>query len=90
MIFCLQVDESVIQAHRIVLASNIPYFRAMFTSDMIESKQNEITLKGLEPDAVEAMINFAYTGRIIINVGNVQSIMLCSSFLHVTKVKVLQ
>ncbi|XP_021962419.2 kelch-like protein 18 isoform X3 [Folsomia candida] len=83
----LKVDESVIQAHRIVLAATIPYFHAMFTNDMIESKQNEVTLKGLDPDAVEQLINFAYTGRITINVNNVQSIMLSSSFLQINKVK---
>ena len=45
----LQVGEQRLTAHRIVLASTIPYFHAMFTSDMVESKQDEITMQGIEP-----------------------------------------
>ena len=44
-----QVGESKFSAHRIVLAAAIPYFHAMFTSDMVESKQEEITMSGIEP-----------------------------------------
>lgn len=33
-------------AHRIVLAATIPYFRAMFCSDMVEQFQNEILIQG--------------------------------------------
>lgn len=50
--FSFQVDENTILAHRIVLAATIPYFHAMFTTDMLESKQNEITLKGMDYEFV--------------------------------------
>ncbi|ODN04215.1 Kelch-like protein 18 [Orchesella cincta] len=83
----VQVDENAIQAHRIVLAATIPYFHAMFTTDMMEAKQNEVTLKGMDYEALESLVNFAYTGRIMININNVQSIMMCASFLQLNKVK---
>lgn len=44
-----QVGEQKFSAHRIILAASIPYFNAMFTHDMMESKQNEITMEGIEP-----------------------------------------
>ena len=44
-----QVDGHQFTAHRIVLASTIPYFQAMFTSDMLESKKKEINIQGVEP-----------------------------------------
>lgn len=37
--------------------------------------------------ALESLVNFAYTGRIMININNVQSIMMCASFLQLNKVK---
>ena len=53
-----------IEAHKLVLAATIPYFHAMFTHNMVESKQNEIVLdeqgETIDPDAFEALINFAY------------------------------
>lgn len=46
---CLQVGEHKFSAHRIVLAASIPYFHAMFTNDMVECKQDEIVMQGMDP-----------------------------------------
>jgi len=46
--FFEQVEDVAVDAHRIVLAATIPYFHAMFTTDMKESKQSEITLQGMD------------------------------------------
>ncbi|KAK9752514.1 BTB/POZ domain [Popillia japonica] len=35
----LKIDDQAFSAHKIVLASTIPYFHAMFTNDMVESRQ---------------------------------------------------
>ena len=43
-----QLGDTKFSAHRIVLAASIPYFQAMFTHDMVEAKQNEITMQGIE------------------------------------------
>ena len=58
---------------------SVPYFHAMFTHDMLESKQDVITIGtecGVEPTALEALLNFSYTGKLIINSANVRSLML--------------
>lgn len=44
-----QVEDQSFSAHRIVLASTIPYFYAMFTHDMTESRIREIKMKEIEP-----------------------------------------
>lgn len=44
-----QVGDHKFSAHRIVLAASIPYFHAMFTNDMMECKQEEIVMQGMDP-----------------------------------------
>ncbi|KAF2883825.1 hypothetical protein ILUMI_22356 [Ignelater luminosus] len=83
----LKVDDQAFSAHKIVLASTIPYFHAMFTNDMIESRQNEIIMQGIEATSLEALINFAYSGRVLLDKNNVQSIMIGASFLQLNKVR---
>lgn len=34
----------------------------MFTNDFGESFQNEIELQGVDPDALEALVTYCYTG----------------------------
>ncbi len=48
MIIFFQVGDAKFTAHRIVLAASIPYFQAMFTHDMVEATQNEITMQGID------------------------------------------
>ncbi|XP_039609452.1 kelch-like protein 18 isoform X1 [Polypterus senegalus] len=83
----LKVGEHKFSAHRIVLAASIPYFHAMFTNDMMECKQDEIIMQGMDPSALEALINFAYNGRLAIDQQNVQSLLIGASFLQLQNVK---
>lgn len=83
----LKVDDEIFTAHRIVLASTIPYFYAMFTHDMVESKQTEVTIHGIDASALEALINFAYSGKVNITAANVQSLLVGASFLQLLKVR---
>ncbi|GJQ72025.1 hypothetical protein Trydic_g3127 [Trypoxylus dichotomus] len=83
----LKIDDQAFSAHKIVLASTIPYFHAMFTNDMVESRQHEIKMHGIDATALEALINFAYSGRVVLDKSNVQSIMIGASFLQLNKVR---
>ncbi|KAK0041311.1 kelch-like protein 18 [Biomphalaria pfeifferi] len=83
----LKVGDQKLSAHRIILAATIPYFHAMFTHDMVENKQSEILMQSVEPSALEALVNFAYTGRIVIDLNNVQSLLIVAGFLHMQAVK---
>ncbi|BES98887.1 BACK [Nesidiocoris tenuis] len=83
----LKVDDQSFTGHRLVLAASIPYFHAMFLNDMAESKQREITMQGIEATALEALVNFAYSGRITITTNNVQCMMVGASFLQLPRVR---
>lgn len=83
----LKVGEHKFSAHRIVLAASIPYFHAMFTSDMAESKQDQILLQGMDPSALESLINFSYSGHLSIDQQSVQSLLIGASFLQLQNVK---
>lgn len=54
-----------IAAHRLVVATLSDYFRAMFESNMLETKQREIIINDIDPDALEKLILYAYEGKLI-------------------------
>lgn len=50
------MEDQSFSAHRIVLAATIPYFYAMFTHDMAESRVKEITMKEIDPQYVHVAL----------------------------------
>ncbi|XP_073998112.1 kelch like family member 18 [Rhodnius prolixus] len=83
----LKAEDQSFSGHRLVLAASIPYFHGMFMHDMVESKQREITIHEIDAMALEALVNFAYSGRVTINTNNVQSLMVGASFLQLPRVR---
>lgn len=85
------------RAHKVVLAAAVPYFRAMFTGGLAESRSDVVEFRvgegdGLgapHPDAgsVEAVINFAYSGKVTISTGNVQNLLTAAAFFQLTQVR---
>lgn len=82
-----QVENETFSAHRVILASQIPFFNAMFSQDYAEYSKKEIELKEIDATALEHLINFAYSGSIRIDTANCQSIMIGASFLQLNKVR---
>lgn len=83
----LIVGEKKIQAHRLVLAAFSDYFSAMFTGDMSETSQFTVHLTDMKPDAVEALIRYAYTSEIEIRVDNVENLLSVACILQIEEVK---
>lgn len=58
------------------MAAASPYFYAMFTGEMSESKQNIVILKEVDPDALELLIEYCYTAQVKVTEENVQVMMV--------------
>ncbi|XP_066892137.1 kelch-like protein 8 isoform X4 [Kogia breviceps] len=52
----LKVGSKLISCHKLVLACVIPYFRAMFLSEMAEAKQTLIEIRDFDGDAIEDLV----------------------------------
>ncbi|XP_055720657.1 kelch-like protein 8 isoform X2 [Salvelinus fontinalis] len=79
----LKVGSRLIPCHKLVLACVIPYFRAMFLSEMSEAKQDLIEIKDFDGDAIHDLVRFAYSSRLTLTVDNVQPLLYAACILQV-------
>ena len=56
------------------LPSNCQYFTSVFpfSDDLVEKNQKEVTIHDLDPLALTLLVDFSYTGEIVISEDNVQ------------------
>lgn len=59
----IQCKDKEFPAHRVVISSKSDVFATMFNSPMKESKEGRLIIEDAEPDVVEQMLNFIYTGE---------------------------
>jgi len=76
------LTKRIISAHKIVLAANIPYFKAMFLSGMNETVASRVHVQDIHPDSLYEMVKFSYTGCLIITPDTAQNILSAANFLH--------
>ncbi|KAM4695700.1 kelch-like protein 4 [Rhinophrynus dorsalis] len=75
-----------IPAHRLVLSAVSDYFAAMFTNDVREAKEEEIKMEGVDPDALKALVHYAYTGILELKEDTIESLLSAACLLQLSQV----
>lgn len=83
----LMAGERKIRAHRVIMAGFSDYFDAMFNGDLAETIQDVIHIRNVDPDALAAIVDYAYTGKLEIRVDNVENLLTVACLLQVENVK---
>lgn len=64
-----------------------PYFRAMFTGELAESRQTEVTIRDIDEQAMELLIDFCYTSNILVEETNVQTLLPAACLLQLQEIQ---
>ncbi|XP_076455329.1 kelch-like protein 20 [Babylonia areolata] len=83
----LIVGQKKIFAHRVILSACSPYFHAMFTGELAESRQTEVTIRDIDETAMELLIDFCYTSNITVEESNVQTLLPAACLLHLAEIQ---
>lgn len=76
-----------ITAHRSVLAACCPYFCAMFTGEMTETRQTRVYIQGINARALATLVDYIYSAEIHITEDNVQLLLPAASLLQLVDVR---
>ncbi|XP_035241833.1 kelch-like protein 5 [Anguilla rostrata] len=79
----LLVEGKKFMCHRVLLAAVSPYFRAMFTSPLVESRLTEIRLEEVTPSVMETVIQFVYTGEAGLSLDTAEDLFVAANRLQV-------
>lgn len=82
----LKIKDKEFPCHRLVLAASSPFFKAMFLSELEESKKREIVLKDVEPGVMGMILRYLYTSDINLTEQNVQDIFMVANMYQIPSI----
>ncbi|XP_039271988.2 kelch-like protein 10 [Styela clava] len=89
-LFCdvvLRVEDVRFPVHRLVLCACSDYFRSLFVGGWKSSDKQEIEIPGISPEMMSSLLNFAYTGQVVITAHNVQELLPAADQFQIMFVK---
>ena len=84
----ITVGGRKIHAHKNVLSATCPYFETMFTGGLYETHQSEVTIREMDEETMETLIDFCYTSSIEVDWSNVQPLIATADILQMVLAKV--
>ncbi|CAG2168295.1 unnamed protein product [Oppiella nova] len=57
-------DSQELKAHKAILSARSPVFNAMFSSEMLETRENVIRIDDLSHEVVSELLTFMYSGKV--------------------------
>ena len=85
----LKVGGKEFPVHRIILSAASPYFQVMFTSGLAESHLDHVEIHGINAEVFSTVLDFIYTGKVVVNESNVQQLLPASKMLQVDDIEVM-
>ncbi|KAJ3595689.1 hypothetical protein NHX12_004992 [Muraenolepis orangiensis] len=82
----LKVQDQEFPCHRLVLAASSPFFKAMFLSELEESKKRTIELKDVEPGVMGMILRYLYTSDLSLTEHNVQDIFMVANMYQIPSI----
>ncbi|XP_066299123.1 kelch-like protein 24a [Branchiostoma lanceolatum] len=83
----LFAEGKEIPCHRLVLSACTEYFQAMFSGAHSESKKDKIEIGGVSAEALQQLVDFAYTAKFTVTTDNVQTLYEAANMLQVKPVE---
>ncbi|KAK3918193.1 Kelch-like protein 5 [Frankliniella fusca] len=75
-----------IPAHRLILSAGSEYFSAMFTNGLRETNLSEIELQDVDGSALNALVQYCYTGRVELREDTVETLLATACLLQLPAV----
>uniref|UniRef100_S4RRS4 Kelch like family member 10 n=1 Tax=Petromyzon marinus TaxID=7757 RepID=S4RRS4_PETMA len=79
----IRVKDREFNAHKNILCSCSPYFRALFTGSWSDAGRRKFTIPGVEPEAMELIIEYAYMRTLPVTCANVERLLVAADQFNV-------
>ncbi|XP_030767544.1 actin-binding protein IPP isoform X2 [Sitophilus oryzae] len=88
-LFCdidIKIGNEVFSVHKAILTASSPYFHAMFTGGLCEKDQNCVELHGVFPKTFEFILEFMYTGTVVVDKNNVEDLVIAADMFEIIEI----
>ena len=83
----IKVENKTFAANRMVLSCYSKFFEKTFQVEMKEKYENSVTIHNISTKSMQTIIDFIYTGKIVIDNENVMDLLSAADYLLMDEVK---